>query len=101
MATSPTSTPSSFPTLLVPRTTPDTVVRACSHKKRPSTYTQWDYFGEYGVVVDVLKNTTNVPTVNNFIAPSIATGDWTPEMVWDTGFIPQYQDTFYALAVEQ
>ena len=47
----------------------------------------------------------NDTQVNNnrtlLIGPNIATGDWTPEMVWDTGFITSYSPNLAALAVEQ
>jgi hypothetical protein len=36
----------------------------------------------------------------DLIGPSIS-GQWTPEMVWDTGFISSYTANIYALAVEQ
>jgi hypothetical protein len=70
------------------------------HGHRNGSYGPYDYFGEFGVVVDALASDTAVPTKNRLIAPSVATGDWTPEMVWDTGFIPTYADSLGALAVE-
>ncbi|KAI0073210.1 hypothetical protein K474DRAFT_1666888 [Panus rudis PR-1116 ss-1] len=72
-----------------------------SHNHRPQTYSQFDYFGEFGVVVQAIANDENIPIRNNLIAPSVATGAWTPEMVWDTGFIPAYTNQLGALAVEQ
>jgi hypothetical protein len=39
---------------------------------------------------------------NMLIGPSVATsGTWTPEQVWDTGFIDRFKDNLYALSVEQ
>src|ERR1700722_19992159 len=35
------------------------------------------------------------------IGPNIVTGDWTPEMVWNTGFVDDYQSNLAALAVQQ
>jgi hypothetical protein len=35
------------------------------------------------------------------IGPSVNTGDWTPEMVWDTGFVDVLNDQLALLAVEQ
>jgi hypothetical protein len=37
---------------------------------------------------------------NNFVTPSVS-GTWTPEQIWDTGFIETYIDRMYALAVER
>jgi hypothetical protein len=36
----------------------------------------------------------------NLLGPSVSV-TWTPEMVWDTGFIPAYSANLYALTVEQ
>ncbi len=35
------------------------------------------------------------------LAPSVSTGPWTPEQVWDTGFIQTYSQYLAYLAVEQ
>ena len=35
------------------------------------------------------------------IGPNINTGDWTPEMVWNTGFVDSYSPNLAYLAVEQ
>lgn len=42
-----------------------------------------------------------IPLKNNLIAPSVATGPWTPESVWDTGFVGAYTNSLGALSVEQ
>jgi hypothetical protein len=52
-------------------------------------------------MVQAINNNANIPIKNKLIGPSIATGLWTPEMVWDTGFIPAYTNSLAALAVEQ
>ena len=44
---------------------------------------------------------TAIPNKNMLICPSVSTGPWTPEDVWNTGFINNYSDHLYALAVEQ
>lgn len=72
-----------------------------SHQHRPATYSPYDYFGEFGVLIAAIGNDSNIPVKNMLIGPSVATGAWTPEMVWDTGFIPAYTDSLSALAVEQ
>ncbi|KAJ7092343.1 glycoside hydrolase family 79 protein [Mycena belliarum] len=70
------------------------------HKQRPETYSPFDYFGEFGDLVAVLAADDKVPVKNNLIGPSVATGDWTPEMVWDTGFLQAYSSNLMALSVE-
>ena len=44
---------------------------------------------------------SGIPNKNMLICPSVATGAWTPELVWDTGFINTYGSYLTALAVEQ
>ncbi|KZT66775.1 glycoside hydrolase family 79 protein [Daedalea quercina L-15889] len=70
------------------------------HGLRQASYGPYDYFGEFAQVVQAMQADSNVKVNNNLIAPSVATGDWTPEDVWNTGFIPAFQNDLSALAVE-
>ncbi|KAI0354195.1 glycoside hydrolase family 79 protein [Trametes cingulata] len=69
------------------------------HGHRPEGYGPFDYFGEFGQVLATMRQ-MGVPVTNNLIGPSLATGDWVPEDVWNTGFIPAYSDALTALTVE-
>ncbi|OSD00691.1 glycoside hydrolase family 79 protein [Trametes coccinea BRFM310] len=69
------------------------------HGHRQEGYGPFDYFGEFGQVRDAMQS-MNVPATNNLIGPSLATGDWTPEDMWNTGFIQAYSDSLAALSVE-
>ncbi|KZT21347.1 glycoside hydrolase family 79 protein [Neolentinus lepideus HHB14362 ss-1] len=71
-----------------------------SHGHRPSTYGPFDYFGEFGTLLQAMQSDNAINNKANLIGPNIATGAWTPEMVWDTGFITQYTSSLTALAVE-
>ena len=71
------------------------------HLHRAPTYGPSDYAGEFGVVVQAIAQDPLIPTRNNLIGPSIASGPWKPEDVWATGFITTYADELGALAVEQ
>ena len=71
------------------------------HKKRPDGYTQNDFFGEFGDLIKTMEANPNIPRNNILIGPNIATGDWTPQMVWDTGFIDAYANNLAALSVEK
>lgn len=35
------------------------------------------------------------------IGPNLAMGDWTPEQIWDTGFVDQFNDNLQYLAMEK
>ena len=67
---------------------------------RPPTYSQFDYYGEVGVMINAIGADPNIPIRNNLIIPSVS-GTWTPESVWDTNIIPAYDGSIGALAVEQ
>lgn len=72
-----------------------------SHGHRQETYGPFDYFGEFGTVVQAIQNDPKIPARNNLIAPSVASGPWKPEDVWNTGFLQAYGGSLSALAVEQ
>jgi hypothetical protein len=69
------------------------------HGHRPTSYSPYDYFGEFGVLVNAVGGDTNIPTKNNLIAPNLS-GAWTPEEVWNTGFISSYASSLGILSVE-
>ncbi|KAF7986462.1 hypothetical protein HWV62_31241 [Athelia sp. TMB] len=70
-----------------------------AHGHRASSYGPYDYFGDFGVVVAGIAADDAIPTKNTLIAPNLS-GTWTPEEVWDTGFISSYTGSLGALAVE-
>ncbi|KAJ7645164.1 glycoside hydrolase family 79 protein [Mycena polygramma] len=69
------------------------------HQHRPDTYGPQDYVNDFGLLVAALAADTNVTTRNNLIGPSLA-GTWTPESVWDTGFVDKFASSLGALSVE-
>ncbi|KJA24861.1 glycoside hydrolase family 79 protein [Hypholoma sublateritium FD-334 SS-4] len=70
------------------------------HGHRPMGYGPYDYFGEFSTLVQAIENDTNIPNKGLLIGPNLATGDWTPEMVWNTGFVDAYSANLGYLAVE-
>ncbi|KAI9454225.1 hypothetical protein BJY52DRAFT_765579 [Lactarius psammicola] len=71
------------------------------HGRRPSTYSQFDYFGEVGTLVQQIANDPLIPNKDNLlILPSIQTA-WTPESVWNTGIVSSYSSSILCLAVER
>ena len=71
------------------------------HLHRPPGYSPQDYANEFGLVAQAMAQDPNILTHNNLIGPSVASGPWKPEQVWDTGFITTYEDVLGALSVEQ
>ena len=72
-----------------------------SHAHRPLTYSPSDYNNEFGAIVQAIAQNPNIKTRNNLIGPSVASGPWSPEDVWNTGFIEDHASSLSALAVEQ
>jgi hypothetical protein len=68
---------------------------------RPSTYAPQDYANDVGNLIQAMEADNGIPNKNMLICPSVATGPWSPEQVWDTGFIDTYKSYLTALAVEQ
>jgi hypothetical protein len=70
-----------------------------AHGHRPTNYSQTDYFNDFGVVINAINADNSIPTKNDIIAPNLS-GAWTPESVWDTGFITTYGSNLGILSVE-
>ncbi|KAJ7204663.1 glycoside hydrolase family 79 protein [Mycena pura] len=70
-----------------------------SHGHRNSSYGPQNYANEVGELISAIAANSDIPVKNNLIGPSVS-GTWTPEMVWNTGFIEDYTDSLSALSVE-
>ncbi|KAJ7359116.1 glycoside hydrolase family 79 protein [Mycena albidolilacea] len=70
-----------------------------AHGHRNSSYSPQNYADEFGAFITALAANTNVPVKNNLIGPSVS-GTWSPEQVWDTGFLTDYTASLSALSVE-
>ncbi|KIM41887.1 glycoside hydrolase family 79 protein [Hebeloma cylindrosporum] len=71
-----------------------------AHGHRPMSYGPYDYFGEFGDLVEAMAGDEHVSNRGLLIGPNVNTGDWTPEMVWNTGFVDSYSSNLAYLAVE-
>ncbi|EMD31069.1 glycoside hydrolase family 79 protein [Gelatoporia subvermispora B] len=69
------------------------------HGHRPPGWNETNYFHEFGIVVNAVDDDAHIPAKGNLIGPSIS-GPWTPEDVWNTGYIEAYAPALGALAVE-
>ncbi|KAI9455294.1 hypothetical protein F5148DRAFT_1378092 [Russula earlei] len=72
-----------------------------THGLRPSNYSQYDYFGEIGALVQQIANDSAVPNKNNILVVPSVQVLWSPESVWNTGLVSSYSSSIYALAVER
>ena len=72
-----------------------------SHGHRSEGYDASGYTNEFGIIVNAMQNDPNEANNRNLlIGPNIAT-KWTPEEVWDTGFVNLYSQNLASLAVER
>lgn len=69
--------------------------------RRVAPYGPADYYNDVGSLINTMNADSRILNKNMLIGPSVATGHWTPEQVWDTGFIDTYKDHLYCLSVEQ
>ncbi|KAF9649324.1 glycoside hydrolase family 79 protein [Thelephora ganbajun] len=77
---------------------PDLYVR---HQHRPTGYGPQDYFNEFQMVVNALAAINSVTDKNNLIGPSMASADWQPSDVWNTGFQTAFGQHLKILSVER
>jgi hypothetical protein len=74
---------------------------AFSHGHRQQGYSPYDYFGEFGTLVQAIQNNPNIPDKSMLLGPSLASGPWMPELLWDTGYLQAYSQYLVAITVEQ
>jgi len=68
--------------------------------KRPAPYTPQSYFNDVGTLVNQMNSDSSILNRSMLIGPSVSSGPWTPEQVWDTGYIQAYSQYLAYLAVE-
>ncbi|PFH50110.1 glycoside hydrolase family 79 protein [Amanita thiersii Skay4041] len=68
--------------------------------KRQKGYLPSDYFGEVGQLINQLNNDPKVLNTSMLLGPSVASGAWSPEDVWNTGFADTYSANLAYLSVE-
>ena len=59
------------------------------------------YFDEFRQLIDTMDANPRVPVKNKLIGPSVASTEWGPEQVWETGYMDAFNDRMYAYAVER
>ncbi|KAH9914072.1 glycoside hydrolase family 79 protein [Epithele typhae] len=71
-----------------------------AHGHRASTYGPFDFFGEFADFTTAYAADSKVSNKNNLIAPNLASGNWWPEDIWNTGFMEAYGSSLQYLAME-
>lgn len=71
---------------------------------RSADYSVTQYSSEWGTVLQDYLSDSSVSNNSMFIAPSVCCGGgigWTPEDVWNTGFLDSYKDHLSYISVQQ
>ncbi|KAK0192511.1 glycoside hydrolase family 79 protein [Armillaria mellea] len=69
------------------------------HGHRDEGYDATSYYGEIQQLITAISTNGDIPTKNNLVVPSVS-GDWAPELVWNTGILDTCIESLSALAVE-
>ena len=68
---------------------------------RPQSYSVQDYFNEFQVMMTGINNDASIPRKNIIVGPSISTALWTPEDVFNTGYISAFTNNLGFISVEK
>ncbi|KAJ3856578.1 glycoside hydrolase family 79 protein [Lentinula lateritia] len=71
-----------------------------AHGHRSSSYSQYDYVGELGSLIDDMSQYSNLSIAQNLLLIPSVSGTWTPEEVWDTGVMDTYGSNIAWMSVE-
>jgi hypothetical protein len=73
-----------------------------SHGLRPTGYDPQDYFNDFGLMVTAMSQDPLIPQRSRdlLLGPSVQVL-WTPEQVWNTGFISAYSKELTFVSVER
>ncbi|KAJ7453359.1 glycoside hydrolase family 79 protein [Mycena galericulata] len=74
------------------------------HGHRPDTYSPDDYIGEWSDFLSQVANSSADPSGRArtlLVGPNIADHGWTPEEVWDAGFVDDYSENLAFMAIEK
>ncbi|KAF9457308.1 glycoside hydrolase family 79 protein [Collybia nuda] len=71
-----------------------------AHGHRPQEYSPMDYFNEFSSLVKAIEDNPRIPNKNMLIGPSLASGPWEPQLVWDTNYIPTFSKNLHAITME-
>ncbi|KAG5351031.1 hypothetical protein C0989_008226 [Termitomyces sp. Mn162] len=70
------------------------------HGHRVEPYDVTEYTNEFASLVEAIQNNPNVPIKNMLIGPSLASGPWSPDRLWPTGYLDKFKDVLKIIAME-
>ncbi|GLB45264.1 putative glycosyl hydrolase family 79 C-terminal beta domain [Lyophyllum shimeji] len=70
------------------------------HGHRTEPYGPNEYSNEFAALIKAVEDNPRIPIKNMLIGPSLATGPWTPEMLFDTGYLDRFKDSLCMVTME-
>ncbi|KAG6901045.1 hypothetical protein C0995_001586 [Termitomyces sp. Mi166 len=70
------------------------------HGHRIEPYGPTEYANEFQNLVQAVNDNANIPIKNMLIGPSLASGPWQPQQVWDVGYLDRFKDVLTAITME-
>ncbi|KAH0586679.1 hypothetical protein J132_03883 [Termitomyces sp. J132] len=70
------------------------------HQHRVEPYGPAEYANEFQSLIQTINNNPNIPIKNMLIGPSLASGPWEPQQVWDVGYLDRFKDVLTAITME-
>ncbi|KAG5642996.1 hypothetical protein DXG03_001773 [Asterophora parasitica] len=70
------------------------------HGHRSEPYGPTEYANEFQSLIKAIQDDPLVPIKNMLIGPSLASGPWNPQQVWDTGYMDRFKDSLVAVTME-
>ncbi|KAJ3821688.1 hypothetical protein F5880DRAFT_1580313 [Lentinula raphanica] len=71
-----------------------------AHGHRPSNYSQYDYVGELGSLINDMSQYSDLSAAQDLLLIPSVSGTWTPENIWDTGVMDTYSSNIAWMSVE-
>ncbi|KAF8073315.1 glycoside hydrolase family 79 protein [Lyophyllum atratum] len=71
-----------------------------AHGHRQEPYGPNEYSNEFAALVKAVQDNPNIPIKNMLIGPSLASGPWTPEQLFDTGYLEKFKDSLSVVTME-
>ncbi|KAF7967357.1 hypothetical protein HWV62_34635 [Athelia sp. TMB] len=68
---------------------------------RPTTYSPQDYFTEFGQEMTGINADAQIPTKGNIVGPSVTGDVWSPEDIFNTGYLTAYSADLGFISVEK
>ncbi|KAF7985563.1 hypothetical protein HWV62_3829 [Athelia sp. TMB] len=68
---------------------------------RPTTYSPQNYFTDFGLVMTGINNDANIPVKSNIVGPSTTGDEWSPEDIFNTGYLTAYGSNLGFISVEK